>query len=355
MVRCFRKTSCAVAALLFCWLIGPGASAGVTILNDGTNGQSALIRIQSAITKGDLQKFEAALDAVERSAKTRINDTPFVTVELNSPGGDVVEAIGIGRAIYQHSAMTLVRPAQECVSACVFILMAGAVHTPTGALIGVHRPLLVSWRNMSYREARAKYDGLMRYLHDYFLELGVSEAAYDIMMRTDSGDMRYFDWSELDQLGLRGEGPGWRARYAKRQAEQSRPGWVAADAPSLPKIHEAYREVVFMPGDLSGRDYYAGVGIQRSPFAWDSIDGDVQQLAWDSPDITPWLARFYHAVWDVLAPGWWLLAVLIFELLRGSSTAWPDNPGRARRDQWRLAPFRPAAVSPASAPVSDRA
>ena len=39
----------------------------------------------------------------------------------------------------------------------------------------------------------------------YFLELGVSEAAYDIMMRTDSYDMRYFDWTELDRFGLRGQ------------------------------------------------------------------------------------------------------------------------------------------------------
>src|ERR1700733_2344170 len=104
MVRCFRKPPCAFAALLLACLMGQGAVAGVTILNDGANGQSALIRIQSAITKGDLQKFEAALDLVERTARTRINDTPFVTIELNSPGGDVVEAIGIGRVIYQHSA-----------------------------------------------------------------------------------------------------------------------------------------------------------------------------------------------------------------------------------------------------------
>ena len=354
MVRCFR-TVCAVAALLLAGLTGPGAAAGVTVLDDGADGGSAKILIRSAIRKGDLAAFEAAIGQVSRSATARINDIPFITVELNSPGGDVVEAIGIGRVIYRHTAMTLVRPFQECVSACVFILMAGAVHTPIGALVGVHKPMLVSWRNMSHAEAQAKYDGLMRYLHDYFLELGVSEAAYDIMMRTDSGDMRYFDWTELDQLGLRGEGPGWRARFAKRQAEQSRQGWAAVDAPSLPKIDEAYREVVFMPGDLSGKDYYAGTNIQRSPFAWESIDMDVQHLAWDSPDITAWLALVYHAVWDVLEPGWWLLAVLIFELLRGNSAAWPDHPARRRRDQWRLAPFRPAGVSSASAPVPDRA
>ena len=349
----------AIAAIFFACHVGSGALAAVTIVNDGANGQSAIIRIQWAITKGDLQKFESALAIVERTAETRINDTPFVTIELNSPGGDVVEAVGIGLVIYQHSAMTLVRPAQECVSACVFILMAGAVHTPTGALIGVHRPLLVSWRNMSYSEARVKYDGLMRYLHDYFLELGVSEAAYDIMMRTDSYDMRYFDWTELDRFGLRGEGPGWRARFAKRQAEQSRSaaaeGWTAADAPILPKIDESYREVVFMPGDLLGKDYYAGVNIQRSPFDWESIDMDVQRLAWESPDIIAWLVRLYHAVWDVLEPGWWLVAVFVFELLRGNSARWPDHPSRKRRDQWRLKPFRPAGVSSASAPVPDRA
>src|ERR1700727_3043810 len=172
MVRCFRIT-CAVAALSLDGLMGHGASANVTVLDDGANGGAAKILIHSAIHKGDLAAFEAALDRVSHTAKTEINDTPFITVELNSPGGDVVEAVGIGRVIYQHSAMTLVRPGQECVSACVFILMAGAVHTPTGAAIGVHRPMLVSWRNMSSSEAHAKYDGLMRYLHDYFVELGV--------------------------------------------------------------------------------------------------------------------------------------------------------------------------------------
>ena len=126
--------------------------------------------------------------------------------------------MGIGRVIYRHSAMTSVRPAQECVSACVFILMAGAIHTPSGAAIGVHKPMLVAWHNMSAAEARAKYDGLMRYLRIYFRELGVADEAYDIMMNTSYTDMHYFTWWEMDRLGLRGEGPAWRARFAERQA-----------------------------------------------------------------------------------------------------------------------------------------
>jgi hypothetical protein len=368
MGRCSR-IACAVAALLLSGLFGPGARASVTVLDDGANGGSAKILIQSAIHKGDLEAFEAAVNRVSRTANGRISGIPFITVELNSPGGDVVEAIGIGRVIYRHVAMTLVRPSQECVSACVFILMAGAVHTPIGAAIGVHKPMLVAWRNMSYAEAQAKYDGLMRYLRDYFRELGVSDDAYDIMMRTSSNDMHYFTWWEMDRLGLRGEGPGWRARFAERQAasavQEARLNW-SADAtpvlptatlppPALPKVDEAWREVVFMPGDLYGKDYYAGVNIERQPFTLEPMDLNAQRLDWGAPDVAGFVIRLWDAIWAVLAPGWWLLAILLFEILRADPNNWPGHPLRRRRDQWRLKPFRPASVNTTSAPAPGRA
>ncbi len=252
--------------------------------------------------------------------------------------------------IYRHTAMTLVRPRQECVSACVFILIAGAVRTPTdGASIGLHRPLLVSWRNMDYAEARAKYDGLMRYLREYFLDLGVSPEAYDIMMRTSSYDMHYFTWWEMDALGLRGEGPAWRARFVERQAaaaeQEAHRGWAPGAAPALPKIDESWREVVFMPGDLYGKDYYAGVDIQRQPLALEPMDLDAQRLHWEPPDVVGFAVKLAHAVWDILKPVWWLLAILLFEILRADPNNWPDHPFRSRRDQWRLAPFRPHPAS----------
>jgi hypothetical protein len=340
--------------------------AGVAIVNDGADGQSALIRIQSAITKGDLPNFTAALAGVERTAKARINGIPFVTVELDSPGGDVVEAVGIGREIYRHAAMTIVRPAQECVSACVFILMAGAVHTPTGAAVGVHKPMLVAWRHMSHAEARAKYDGLMLYLRDYFRELGVADEAYDIMMRTSSYDMHYFTWGEMDRLGLRGEGPAWRARFAERQAatamQEARLNWTATAAPSLPmptipapglrKVDESWREVVFMPGDLHGKNYYAGLNIERQAVTLDSMDADIERPDWSAPDIWGFVSRLARTVWNVLEPGWWLVAILLLELWRADPGNWPGHPMRRRRVQWRLKPFGPSNVSSASAPAS---
>ena len=343
-------------------LAGP-AHAGVFIVDDGADGKSARIRIQSAITRGDLAAFEAAIGQVSRTSRTRINGVPFVTVELSSPGGDVVEAVGIGRSIYRHPAMTLVRPGQECVSACVFILVAGAVRTPNSAAeIGVHRPLLVSWRHMSYAEAQAKYDGLMLYLRRYFAELGVSDAAYDIMMRTDSYGMRYFTPTELDELRLRGESPEWRARYAALiPAPAAGSGIEQAPLPApvheLPRIDESYRDIVFMPGDLSAAQYFAGLHIPNLHFAWAELDADAQRLDWSAPDIVGAARTLWRGVWQVVGHNGWLLFLILFELIRGQYVVWPGDPvlGRPRREQWRLAPFRPDPVSPASARESGRA
>ena len=334
---------------LFAWLAIQGqASASVAILADGADGNSARIAIRYAITKGDLAAFESAIDRVSRTATNRIAGVPFVTVELNSPGGDVVEALGIGRAIYAHSAFTRVRQGQECVSACVFIFAAGAVRTPQpSAAIGVHKPLLVSWRNMDYRQARAKYDGLMQYLRLYFLDLGVSEAAYDAMMQTDSADMRYFSPAELQNLRLGGESPGWRKHYAALNAAAAVTDTVAtagfADAPRLPAIDQSYRDVVFMPGDFPPEQYYAGIHFTFTHFVWDSLDEGRQAVGARTPDAAEFIAGVYRKLWPVAGPYWWLLALILFELARGRSTPWPDGRylSSADKDRWRLAPFRP--------------
>ena len=108
-----------------------------------------------------------------------------------------------------------------------------------------------------------------------------------------------------------------------------------------------------MPGDLHGKDYYAGVNIERQTVTLESMDSDTQRPDWGAPDIAGFASRFVHAVWDVLEPGWWLLAILLFELLRADPGNWPGHPMARRRDQWRLKPFR--GVSSASAPAPDRA
>jgi ATP-dependent protease ClpP protease subunit len=318
-----------------------------------------MIRLDGAITRGDHSAFEAALRRVRDVATATINGVPFITVELNSPGGDVVEALDIGRKIYQNFLMTLVRPGHECVSACVFVLMAGAVHTPAdGSSIGLHRPLLVSWSHIDYREARRRYDGLMDYLRQYFRQLGVADSAFDLMMRTDSYGMRYFSPAEMDQLGLRGEDPAWEKFYGAKWAVATEPkpearpapladaGRVAqAGPPKLAPVDQTLHGIVFMPGAYhAGQDYMAGADVPRLKPEWAPLDNGWQPL-WSAVDLRG-LARTLLA-WAAsrLAQIWWLVAILALELLR--ARPWPGDPRprRERREQWRLAGL----VSPASA------
>jgi hypothetical protein len=340
-----------LGAVILCALLSPNAAfAGVSVVNDGADGAPALIRIQSAIRKGDAAATETAIAHVSQTAINRINGVPFITVELDSPGGDVVEALEIGRILHQSFAMTTVRPGRECVSACVFILMAGAVHTPAeGASIGLHKPLLVSWRNMSSAEAHAKYDALMAYLHQYFLALGVDQTAFDTMMRTGSYDMRYFSSAELDRLRLRGEDPAWERLYDAKWATARGPMIAAtesaapadapsAQAPKLPAVDPAWRTIVYMPGAYhEGVDYLAGVHLPDVHLNWDSMDDGWQGVGWEAVDIAWLLHRIAAAIADRFGSAAWLLALLALELLRAPRLPHAADP--SGNDHWRLGSF----------------
>ncbi len=329
--------------------LASAASAGVSVLDDGSAGGPARLLVRSAIHRGDRIALESALDQVALTAKGRINGAPFITVELDSPGGDVVEALEMGRAINRHLAMTLVRPGRECVSACVFILMAGAVHTPlNGAEIGVHRPLLVSWTHMDADEAHARFNGLMAYLRDYFRELGISDDAYRTMMGTDSFDMHDFTPTELDETHLRGDGPAWQDYFASKQAFEAAPPPSVLGGPAitrkpapLPPVPEAYRTVVFMPGGFGADEYFAGTDIQPGRLAWDNLDDGRQGFGWSNLDIDTLLTLIAHAIRETFQPIWWLVLVLMFELVRGACLPWPGlDPDDRRTDRWRLKTFR---------------
>jgi hypothetical protein len=322
------------------------SAATITVVNDGSDGATAKIRIYSEIRKGDLAAFDAAIDQVSETSRTRINDVPFITVELSSPGGDVVEALDIGRSIYQHAAMTLIMPGEDCVSACVFMFVAGAVHTPTdSSRIGVHRPLLVSWSHIGYREAHARYDGLMRYLREYFAQFGISAAAYDIMMSTDSRRMRYFSQAELDRFGFQGETPQWDARYAARLARSEPVEYVAATrtAPEkiLPKVPEIYRDLVIMPGSAEEIEALPAVAAKPlAQFSWSFLDDEAQRYNWVTLDVVGYVKVLFRMLAARLGPASLPIALFFVELLRGQFLpSFRHSSQDSRRDQWRLLPF----------------
>jgi hypothetical protein len=138
--------------------------ADVTEVHEYNEDGRYTILIHSEIKKGD---FEAFADLT----KTVGNDRQ-IWVKLNSPGGDVVEAMRIGRLIRERFMFTGIMPERECASACVFILMAGVFRLagPT-AHVGIHRPKFdpVYFAGLTPDQARATYDSMVRDLRKYFL------------------------------------------------------------------------------------------------------------------------------------------------------------------------------------------
>ncbi len=343
-----------LAPLLMACVLGR-AAAHIAIVDDGADGRPAAIRLSGPILKGANTELEAAVQKLRQGATSTINGVPFITIELDSPGGDVVEALDLGRTIYQNFLMTLVRPGHECVSACVFVLMAGAVHTPQdGANVGVHRPLLVSWSHrIGAAEAHARYDGLMAYLRQYFATLGVADAAYDMMMRTNASDMRYFSAAELDRLRLRGEDPAWEQFYGRKWAAANAPlpspmsttalanpalahlGPVGA--PRLAPVDQSYRGVIYMPGSADfGKDYMASLDLPKLSTGWLPFDDGAWQPLFSGVDLLGKARLLGTALLSRLGPLWWLIALVAVELSR--ARPWPgQRKGAGRSDQWRLA------------------
>jgi ATP-dependent protease ClpP protease subunit len=186
-------------------LIANNSYADVRITDDGE------IEIFGTIKKGDAVAFKRAVDSLSQETRIKISGVPYIPVDLNSPGGDVMEAVEIGRVI--HSKFLTTRAVkQQCSSACVFILIAGVMRAVSDtARIGLHRPHFDPeyFANLTAEQARGKYNELVEQLRAYFIEMGGDERAFRIIMRTSSDKAYFINEREIEAFGFRGDDPAW--------------------------------------------------------------------------------------------------------------------------------------------------
>lgn len=111
--------------VVFC-IAGPGSAAEIELFN--IPGEIALVSIKGEIVDGDADRFQ---DLVR--GHTRIS------VLLNSPGGLVREALGIGAQIRLNNYATVVLPEGNCFSACGLVWVAGSRrYISASSKIGFH-------------------------------------------------------------------------------------------------------------------------------------------------------------------------------------------------------------------------
>lgn len=151
------------------------------------------IAVDGEITKGDLAKLIATYE------RTRGHEGALV-LDLNSPGGDLSEAMAMGRWIRHAKATTAVKPRSSCASACVYIFAAGVDKWPTGPLI-IHRPYLMSYPAGGVDAALKDALAASR---SYFAEMNVPESLADLMFSISPDSGRLLTPKEIAEYQLFG-------------------------------------------------------------------------------------------------------------------------------------------------------
>lgn len=123
---------------------------------------------------------------------------------LDSPGGDVREAMRLGRLARQQMMRCTVFEDSQCNSAC-FLIVAGCVDRNVSS-VGLHRPTFTSqeFGQLSFSEAETSYKALLQEVQEYLRLMGISDTVIDIMSATPSSSMRVLRDQDLrDLIGAR--------------------------------------------------------------------------------------------------------------------------------------------------------
>jgi hypothetical protein len=218
--------ACAGEVTYFPIITGPGARLAAMLLSIGMFFASAGAHAETSITQIDAkggfahlaisgeitQQDAATFDYLVKSLPTTLS---VIDVDLNSPGGNVLAAIKIGRIIRSRWMWTAASddPGAECASACVLVLAAGAVRIASDdSKVEIHRPYFQPsfFATLSPEAARQKYGQLADVVKAYLNEMGMSQALFSEMLKVPSDDGRILSSNEMQAFALTGWDPAYQ-------------------------------------------------------------------------------------------------------------------------------------------------
>lgn len=209
-------TFVAQALLLVGLLTGSGASAAAQFqvsdayfpLCDKLAGESVCIaiRMTGKIVPGDGTKLEETIKRSEivgsRNTKARVT-----TIFLNSSGGNVAEAMKIGRTIRALQIWVHLGLSDRCASSCVLVLAGGVARFPLG-IVEIHSfysPQVLG--SGDFAKAEKMYTEVAEQISNYLKEMRVTTALLDEMMQIPHYTSRELNLEEMKRLGLFGMDP----------------------------------------------------------------------------------------------------------------------------------------------------
>lgn len=182
-------------------------SAELTIrkyhLEDGHERKRLIL--SGEIRQGDAKKLASVIS----------NNSNWInTIELNSPGGNVMEAMIMGEVVRSARLETIVQPGQTCASACFIIWINGSSriafpdeqfkNSKTGnysySRIGLHRPYITEINNND--KSLSFQARVMQSVDFYLASRRLPRRIIDQMMSRASNDIYWIKQDDLDEIGF---------------------------------------------------------------------------------------------------------------------------------------------------------
>lgn len=166
----------------------------------------AAMLVSGKIEPGDSEKILAFLLRVDGSASSTLPIRIGIAY-LDSPGGNVVEAMKIGRILRGRQIGTFVTSDSYCASACVLLLAAG-VHRAAAGPVEIHSFYSPGFLGTGdFAGASRQYDALARAVDEYLREMRVPRALLDEMIKVPHSQSKRLSLEDTVSLGLLGVDP----------------------------------------------------------------------------------------------------------------------------------------------------
>ncbi|MBV6658722.1 MAG: hypothetical protein KI785_13235 [Devosiaceae bacterium] len=137
-----------------------------------------------------------------------------LTVVLDSPGGDVIAGLRLGREIRRYGFSTQVGLAQrqptggyrlrpgDCASACTFSFLGGVKRYAEDGVIGVHRFFPANLEPDRRVIMRPGDEAVAAMIKVYAVDMGVNGHFIDLSLDVPPADLRYLSNAELRELAV---------------------------------------------------------------------------------------------------------------------------------------------------------
>lgn len=159
----------------------------------------AVFSIAGAIDDDDAERLLSGVQQLQSRLAGRV-----VYVSFNSDGGNLKEAMKLGRLIRKLGFSTSVADEGRCLSACVFAFAGGSQRWAEDKMLGVHR-FWISSEKLSGSDPTAlieEVQAMNGQVYSYVTEMGVKPELISLMLNTPSKEMRYLTVEEATELNL---------------------------------------------------------------------------------------------------------------------------------------------------------